>query len=322
MRRPPRTCWALSRQLVQSTESASERLTRQLNDWVSFLVLPLFALANAGVTFSGGIVRELLTSRVAWGVLLGLVVGKPLGILGFSKLAVRWRLAQLPNGVNLAADRRGWHAGGHRLHGLDLHQLVGLRQRLVSGGGKNGRACSFCHLRACWATSRCGSGKRFSNQRRLRLLTTPTEARPKTGETRYNSLVSWMAETRLSAAHSSCTNFLCVPLFGRAGLVVLVAVVAGRILVRRHNERKIKVMRSRISALVLSAILALSLAACSKKEQSQNPPAATDTSSQAQANQPAWRSDGAGSSRPADGARHRISKWRRRLLSRWRRLRT
>ncbi len=85
--------------LVQSTESASERLTRHLNDWVSFLVLPLFALANAGVTFSGEILRALPTSRVAWGILLGLVAGKLLGILGFSKLAVRWRFAQLPNGV-------------------------------------------------------------------------------------------------------------------------------------------------------------------------------------------------------------------------------
>jgi len=86
--------------LVQSTESASERLTRQLNDWVSFLVLPLFALANAGVTFSGGIARELIASRVAWGILIGLVVGKPFGILGFSWLAVRLRIAQLPNAVN------------------------------------------------------------------------------------------------------------------------------------------------------------------------------------------------------------------------------
>ena len=67
---------------------------------MSFLVLPLFALANAGVTFSGGIVREVLTSRVAWGIVLGLVVGKPLGILGFSRLAVRWGLAQLPNAVS------------------------------------------------------------------------------------------------------------------------------------------------------------------------------------------------------------------------------
>ena len=86
-------------QLVQGTESPSELLTRKLNDWVSFLVLPLFALSNAGVTFSGGAWRELLTSRIAWGILLGLVVGKPLGIIGFARLAVATRLAQLPTGV-------------------------------------------------------------------------------------------------------------------------------------------------------------------------------------------------------------------------------
>ncbi len=86
--------------LVQSTESTSERLTRQLNDWVSFLVLPLFALANAGVTFSRGIGRELLTSHIAWGIVIGLVVGKPVGVWGFSKLAVQWRLAQLPSALS------------------------------------------------------------------------------------------------------------------------------------------------------------------------------------------------------------------------------
>jgi Na+:H+ antiporter, NhaA family len=86
-------------QLLNNTESASERLTRLLNDWVSFLVLPLFALANAGVTFSGGAGWTLLTSRVAWGILLGLVLGKPLGIIGFAKVAVRSGLAQLPSGV-------------------------------------------------------------------------------------------------------------------------------------------------------------------------------------------------------------------------------
>ncbi len=84
-------------ELLNNTESASERLTRLLNDWVSFLVLPLFALANAGVTFSTGVWRELLTSRVAWGVVLGLVVGKPLGIVAFAKLSVRTGLAQLPS---------------------------------------------------------------------------------------------------------------------------------------------------------------------------------------------------------------------------------
>lgn len=86
-------------QLLSNTESASERLTRLLNDWVSFLVLPLFALANAGVTFSGGAMRALVTSRVAWGIVLGLVIGKPLGIVSFARLAVRTGLAQLPISV-------------------------------------------------------------------------------------------------------------------------------------------------------------------------------------------------------------------------------
>ena len=85
--------------LLNNTESASERLTRLLNDWVSFLVLPLFALANAGVTFSGGAWGELLTSRIAWGIMLGLVVGKPVGVAAFAKLAEMTGLARVPEGV-------------------------------------------------------------------------------------------------------------------------------------------------------------------------------------------------------------------------------
>ncbi len=86
-------------QLVAGTESASERLTRQLNDWVSFLVLPLFALSNAGVTFAGGAWRELLNSHITWGVLLGLIAGKPFGIFGFTWLAVRLKIADLSHRV-------------------------------------------------------------------------------------------------------------------------------------------------------------------------------------------------------------------------------
>ena len=86
--------------LLKNTESTAERLTRQLNDYVSFLVLPLFALANAGVTFHSNVWRPLATSRIAWGIVLGLVVGKPLGIIAFSKAAVRVRLAQMPPSVN------------------------------------------------------------------------------------------------------------------------------------------------------------------------------------------------------------------------------
>lgn len=84
-------------QVVTATEADSERLTRKLNDWVSFLVLPLFALANAGVEFSAGAFGEMLKSHVAWGVLAGLVVGKPLGIVAFSLAAVKVGIASLPN---------------------------------------------------------------------------------------------------------------------------------------------------------------------------------------------------------------------------------
>ncbi len=87
-------------QVVSATEAPSERLTRKLNDWVSFLVLPLFALANAGVEFSAGGVGELLRSHVAWGVFFGLVIGKPLGIFAFSWAAVKLGVADLPHHVS------------------------------------------------------------------------------------------------------------------------------------------------------------------------------------------------------------------------------
>src|SRR5690606_41262442 len=59
--------------------------------------MPLFALANAGVALEG--VTAFASSPVTLGVVLGLVAGKPLGILGFSWLAVRLRIAQLPSAV-------------------------------------------------------------------------------------------------------------------------------------------------------------------------------------------------------------------------------
>jgi len=86
--------------LLNKTESASERLTRMLNDWVSFLVLPLFALSNAGVTFSSGAWSALATSHIAWGILIGLVLGKPLGVVAFAAGAVRAGIARLPHGVS------------------------------------------------------------------------------------------------------------------------------------------------------------------------------------------------------------------------------
>ena len=85
--------------MLQNTESPAERVTRKLNDWVAFLVLPLFALANAGVTFSAEGWKPLLDSPVAWGVFLGLVLGKPIGILATCWLTVKLGIARIPPSI-------------------------------------------------------------------------------------------------------------------------------------------------------------------------------------------------------------------------------
>ncbi len=76
------------------------RLEHKLHPWVYFAVLPLFALANADVSFAGSDIGALMTSPVLLGVFFGLVVGKPLGIMLFSFLAVKLRIASLPDRVN------------------------------------------------------------------------------------------------------------------------------------------------------------------------------------------------------------------------------
>ncbi len=73
-------------------------LEHELHTWVQFVIMPVFALANAGVALSltnvGG-----ETSRIALGIIAGLVLGKPIGIIGAAWLAVRSGIAALPAGV-------------------------------------------------------------------------------------------------------------------------------------------------------------------------------------------------------------------------------
>ena len=85
--------------LARAAISEVEWLEHSLHPWTSFVVVPLFALANAGIMLSSDTVRDAAASPVAWGVVAGLVVGKPLGIAAFAWLAVRLRLARLPSGT-------------------------------------------------------------------------------------------------------------------------------------------------------------------------------------------------------------------------------
>ncbi|MGH9049494.1 MAG: Na+/H+ antiporter NhaA [Acidimicrobiia bacterium] len=75
------------------------RLERDIHPWTSFLIVPLFALANAGVELGGGVLGDALSSRVTLGVVVGLVVGKTVGISAAVAVAVRLRLGRIPSGV-------------------------------------------------------------------------------------------------------------------------------------------------------------------------------------------------------------------------------
>lgn len=72
-----------------------QKLEHALNPFVSFIVLPLFALANTGVELNLSVLNS-LTSNISLGVMLGLVLGKFLGILSFSFLFVKLKIAELP----------------------------------------------------------------------------------------------------------------------------------------------------------------------------------------------------------------------------------
>jgi NhaA family Na+:H+ antiporter len=85
--------------LLGETVPVAERLERALHPWSSYVVLPIFALANAGILLRGGVVGEALSSRVTVGVLMGLLVGKFVGVAGTSWLVVRWRIGRLPVGT-------------------------------------------------------------------------------------------------------------------------------------------------------------------------------------------------------------------------------
>lgn len=85
---------------VASVATPLQRLEHAFHIPVAFGVIPLFALANAGVTIDAAAFNELLRNPITLGVFFGLVVGKVIGIAGFSWLAVQLKLAALPSGTD------------------------------------------------------------------------------------------------------------------------------------------------------------------------------------------------------------------------------
>jgi len=86
------------RQACEEATAPAQRLEKVLHPWVVFGIMPLFALANAGVTIEGEIISVLL-HPVALGIIFGLFLGKQVGIFTFSYLTVKLGFAELPRGV-------------------------------------------------------------------------------------------------------------------------------------------------------------------------------------------------------------------------------
>ncbi len=81
------------------TQSPLVKLEEALHPWVTFGVLPLFAFGNAGVTLAGMTIEKVF-SAIPMGIALGLFIGKPIGIFGFSWAAIKLKLAGKPEGAN------------------------------------------------------------------------------------------------------------------------------------------------------------------------------------------------------------------------------
>ncbi|MBQ9002360.1 MAG: Na+/H+ antiporter NhaA [Eggerthellaceae bacterium] len=91
---------AVISKVTRQTIPPATRLERKLYPWVYFGILPLFALTNADVSFVGSDIGAMITSPVFFGVFLGLLVGKPVGIMLFSFVVIKTKLASLPENVN------------------------------------------------------------------------------------------------------------------------------------------------------------------------------------------------------------------------------
>ena len=84
---------------ARSPVAPLDRVEHAFHPWTSRVVMPLFALANAGVSLAGPAISEAITSPVGAGVFLGLLVGKPAGILGATWVATRTGIGRLPDDI-------------------------------------------------------------------------------------------------------------------------------------------------------------------------------------------------------------------------------
>lgn len=97
---------------LASALSPNERLQRLYHPWTSYVIVPLFALANAGIELSGGELARAFASPITLGILFGYVLGKPLGIVGAAWLTTRLSRGRLRPSVGWGATTAGGTIAG------------------------------------------------------------------------------------------------------------------------------------------------------------------------------------------------------------------
>ena len=146
---------------ARESHSPLERLETALHPWVAYVVMPLFALANAGVRVE----RSSLGHSVVTAVLLGLVCGKPLGIFAFSWIGVRLRIARLPAGVTWSMLAAGGLLGG-----------IGFTMALfIAGLAVHGETLDAAKLGILSASALCATAGTLALRWRLRARQAPGE---------------------------------------------------------------------------------------------------------------------------------------------------
>ncbi|EPB65407.1 Na+/H+ antiporter NhaA [Ancylostoma ceylanicum] len=96
-----------------------QKLEHAMHPFVTFIIIPIFALANAGVSILGTDMNELFSTNIAMGVALGLLLGKVVGVVGFTFLSVKLKVAPFPQGMNI-----------RNLFGLGLLASIGFTMSL------------------------------------------------------------------------------------------------------------------------------------------------------------------------------------------------
>jgi NhaA family Na+:H+ antiporter len=145
-------------------EPPLHELENRLHPWVAFAIVPVFALANAGVPLGGGL-ADAVANPVSLGIVAGLVLGKQLGVTLFAWLAVRGGLSELPAGVGWRhIYGAGWLAGIGFTMSLFVTDLAFGEGQLMDAAKLGILAASLIAGVVGWAILRGASGPRKSTR--------------------------------------------------------------------------------------------------------------------------------------------------------------